>query len=56
MVLLVLLVLLFVAAVAAAITIAASTSKNVVHLRHVIGNDAHQVVKSLHDLISSNTK
>ena len=56
MVLLVLLVILFVAAVAAAITIAASTSKNVVHLRHVIGNDAHQVVKSLHDLISSNTK
>ena len=50
------LVILFVAVVAAAVTIAASTSKDAVHLRKVIGNDAQQVIQSFKSLIGDNTK
>ena len=37
-------------------TIATDTSNTAVHLRKVIANDVHSAIKSLSDLISSNTK
>jgi serine/threonine protein kinase len=49
-------VVLFVAAVAVAVTIAASTSKNVVHYRKVVAHDTSDAVKQLQNIISQYTK
>jgi len=49
-------VILFVAAVAVAITIAASTSNNVVHFRKVVAHDTNAAVKQLQDIITKYTK
>ncbi len=49
-------VLLFVAAVAVAVTIAASTSNNVVHFRRVVAHDTSSAVQKFQDLINQYTK
>ncbi len=49
-------VILFVAAVAIAITIAASTSNNVVHFRKVVAHDTNDAVKQLQGIINQYTK
>ena len=49
-------VILFVAAVAVAITIAASTSNNVVHFRKVVAHDTNDAVNQLQKIISKYTK
>ena len=49
-------VILFVAAVAVAITIAASTSNNVVHFRTVVAHDTNDAVNQLQKIISKYTK
>ncbi len=49
-------VVLFVAAVAVAVTIAASTSSNVVHYRKVVAHDTNDAVKQLQQIISKYTK
>ena len=49
-------VVLFVAAVAVAVTIAASTSSNVVHFRKVVARDASDAVKQLQSLVNQYTK
>ncbi len=49
-------VVLFVAAVAVAITIAASTSNNVVHFRKVVAHDTSDAVKQLQKIINQYTK
>ncbi len=51
-----LVVLLFVAAVAVAITLAASTSSNVVHFKRVVTNDFDSAVKSVQGIINQYTK
>jgi eukaryotic-like serine/threonine-protein kinase len=48
--------LLFVAAVAVAVTIAASTSKTVVHFRTVVAHDAQTAIKQVQNIINSSTK
>ncbi len=48
--------IVFVIIVAVAVTIATDTSNTAVHLRKVISNDVHSAIKSLSDLINSNTK
>ena len=53
---LVALAIVFVVIVAVAVTIATDTSNTAVHLRKVISNDVNSAIKSLSDLISSNTK
>jgi eukaryotic-like serine/threonine-protein kinase len=49
-------VVLFVAAVAIAITIAASTSKSVVHFRTVVAHDVNSAVKQVQSIVSQYTK
>jgi eukaryotic-like serine/threonine-protein kinase len=49
-------VILFVAAVAVAITIAASTSNNVVHFRKVVAHDTSDAVKQVQSIINQYTK
>ena len=49
-------VVLFVAAVAVAITIAASTSNNVVHFRKVVAHDTSDAVKQVQSIINQYTK
>ena len=49
-------VMLFVAAVAVAVTIAASTSNNVVHFRKVVAHDTNDAVNQLQKIISKYTK
>jgi len=49
-------VVLFVAAVAVAITIAASTSNNVVHFRRVVAHDTSDAVNQLQKIINQYTK
>jgi serine/threonine-protein kinase len=55
-VLFLLVAVLFVAAVAVAITLAASTSSNVVHFKSVVAHDAQSAIKSVQDLINKYTK
>ena len=50
------LVVLFVAAVAVAITIATSTSNNVVHFRKVVAHDTNDAVKQIQSIINQYTK
>lgn len=50
------LAIVFAGAVAIAVTLATDTSNTAVHLRKVISTDVHSAIKSLSDLISSNTK
>jgi len=47
---------LFVAAVAVAITLAASTSNNVVHFKKVVAHDTSDAVKQLQGIINQYTK
>jgi serine/threonine protein kinase len=53
---LVALAIVFTAAVAVAVVLATDTSNTAVHLRHVVSNDFNSAVKSLQDLIGTNTK
>jgi eukaryotic-like serine/threonine-protein kinase len=53
---LLLLLLVFVAAVVIAVVIATSTSHTVVHYRQIVAGDAQSAIKSLENLINSNTK
>ncbi len=55
-VLFLLVAVLFVAVVAIAITLAASTSNNVVHFKTVVAHDAHSAIKQVQDLVSKYTK
>ena len=50
------LAIVFTAAVAIAVIIATDTSNTAIHLRRVVANDVQSAVKSLQDLIGSNTK
>jgi serine/threonine-protein kinase len=56
LVLFLLVVALFVAAVAVTITLAASTSRNVVHFRTVLAHDVQSAIKQVQNLINQYTK
>ena len=49
-------IILFVVAAAVAITIAASTSKSVVHFRQVVAHDAQSAVNQVKDIVNQYTK
>jgi eukaryotic-like serine/threonine-protein kinase len=55
-VLFLLVAVLFVAVVAVALTLAASTSNNVVHFKTVVAHDAQNAIKQVQNLISGSTK
>ncbi len=55
-VLFLLVAVLFVAAVAVALTLAASTSSNVVHFKTVVAHDAQSAIKQVQNLVSKYTK
>ena len=51
-----LIAVLFVGVVAIAITLAASTSNNVVHFKTVVAHDAQHAIKQVQDLVNKYTK
>jgi serine/threonine-protein kinase len=55
-VLFLLIAVLFVAVVAVALTLAASTSSNVVHFKTVVAHDAQSAIKQVQDLVNKYTK